>query len=120
MLPSLPDRRNCTAGCQKTQRIAAAEVTVTIRLRGADYYDEQQVQKIEEGVMPRSTRMAQSGATVAEGHHTTSEAAVDGLLAGAAAGGAMAAYLVVAGLVGGAGPLSILARFDLSWGKACR
>ena len=43
---------------------------------------------------------------------TAGDAAVEGLLAGAAAGMAMAAYLVVIGLVGGEGPAVVLARFD--------
>ena len=45
---------------------------------------------------------------------TAGDAAVDGLLAGAAAGIAMAAYLVVIGLVAGEGPAVVLARFDPS------
>lgn len=40
------------------------------------------------------------------------DAAVDGLMHGVAAGAAMAAYLVVVGLVSGEGPAQMLARFD--------
>ena len=43
---------------------------------------------------------------------TAGDAAVDGLLAGAAAGVAMLAYLVLAGLLAGEGPASVLIRFD--------
>ena len=45
---------------------------------------------------------------------TAGDAAVDGLLAGAAAGVAMATYLVVIGLVAGEEPTVVLARFDPS------
>jgi hypothetical protein len=45
---------------------------------------------------------------------TAGDAAVDGLLAGAAAGMAMAAYLAAIGLVAGEGPAVVLARFDPS------
>jgi hypothetical protein len=50
--------------------------------------------------------------TVDERRQTVSDAAVDGLLAGAAAGIAMAVYLVVAGWLAGEGPASVLDRFD--------
>lgn len=62
--------------------------------------------------MARSTKMGQTGAVSSEGQQAIGDAAVDGLLAGAGAGIAMAAYLVLAGLAAGAGPLSVLARFD--------
>ena len=47
-------------------------------------------------------------------HHKKSvgDVAVDGLLAGMAAGVAMAAGLVLAGLLGGEGPAATLGRFD--------
>ena len=56
--------------------------------------------------------MVRTEKTVDERRQTAGDAAVDGLLAGAAAGIAMAAYLVVIGLVAGEGPASVLARFD--------
>lgn len=48
----------------------------------------------------------------AEHRRKTGDAAVEGLLAGVAAGAAMAAWLVIAGLLAGEGPASVLARFD--------
>ncbi len=49
------------------------------------------------------------------------EAAVDGLLAGIGAGAAMAAYLVLAGLLMGEAPGVMLGRFDpASGGRRCR
>jgi hypothetical protein len=56
--------------------------------------------------------MVRTEKAVDERRQTAGDAAVDGLLAGAAAGVAMAAYLVVAGLLAGEGPASVLARFD--------
>ena len=56
--------------------------------------------------------MVRTEKTVDERRQTAGDAAVDGLLAGAAAGIAMAVYLVVAGLLAGEGPASVLARFD--------
>lgn len=44
-------------------------------------------------------------------HSTIGDAAVDGLLGGVVAGGAMAAYLVVVNLIAGEG-IAVLARFD--------
>jgi hypothetical protein len=43
---------------------------------------------------------------------TIGEAAADGLLAGEAAGVIMAAYLALAGLTWGSGPVEVLALFD--------
>lgn len=43
---------------------------------------------------------------------TLSDAAVDGLLAGGAAGVAMALYLLIAVWIGGVGPVETLGRFD--------
>ena len=51
----------------------------------------------------------------AERRHTAGDAAVDGLLAGACGGVAMAAVLIASGMLAGAGPASTLARFDPSW-----
>lgn len=62
--------------------------------------------------MPGGTPMVRTQKTVDERRQTAGDAAVDGLLAGAAAGIAMAAYLVVAGLLAGEGPAFVLARFD--------
>jgi hypothetical protein len=56
--------------------------------------------------------MVRTEKTADERRQTAGDAAVDGLLAGAAAGVAMAAYLVVAGLLAGEGAASVLARFD--------
>ena len=56
--------------------------------------------------------MVRTEKTVDERRQTAGDAAVDGLLAGAAAGIAMAVYLVVAGLLAGEGPASVFARFD--------
>ena len=56
--------------------------------------------------------MVRTEKTVGERRQTAGDAAVDGLLAGAAAGIAMAVYLVVAGLLAGEGPAVVLARFD--------
>ena len=64
--------------------------------------------------MPGGTPMVRTEKTVDERRQTAGDAAVDGLLAGAAAGMAMAAYLVVIGLVAGEGPAVVLARFDPS------
>ncbi|MDQ1300430.1 MAG: hypothetical protein QG637_347 [Chloroflexota bacterium] len=58
--------------------------------------------------MVRTERM------VTERRSTADDAAVDGLLAGAGGGIAMAAVLVASGLLAGAGPASTLARFDPS------
>lgn len=58
--------------------------------------------------MVRTERM------VTERVRTAGDAAVDGLLAGAGGGIAMAAFLVASGLLAGAGPASTLARFDPS------
>jgi len=58
--------------------------------------------------------MVRTEKTVGERRQTAGDAAVDGLLAGAAAGIAMAVYLVVAGLLAGEGPAVVLARFDPS------
>jgi hypothetical protein len=55
---------------------------------------------------------------VTERRRTAGDAAVDGLLAGAAAGVAMAACLVVIGLLAGEGPAVVLARFDPSGARA--
>jgi hypothetical protein len=65
-----------------------------------------------EGIMPGGTRMVRTGKAVSERQRTAGDAAVDGLLAGAGAGIAMAAYLVVIGLLAGEGPASVLTRFD--------
>jgi|WetSurMetagenome_2_1015567.scaffolds.fasta_scaffold09827_6 hypothetical protein len=62
--------------------------------------------------MPGGTPMVRTEKTVGERRQTAGDAAVDGLLAGAAAGIAMAVYLMVAGLLAGEGPASVLARFD--------
>jgi hypothetical protein len=62
--------------------------------------------------MPGGTSMIRTEKVVDGRLRTAGDAAVDGLLAGAAAGIAMAAYLVVIGLLAGAGPASVLARFD--------
>lgn len=43
---------------------------------------------------------------------TAGDAAVEGLLAGMGAGIAMAAWLLIAGLLAGEGPARVLARFD--------
>lgn len=56
--------------------------------------------------------MIRTEKTVDERRQTAGDAAVDGLLAGAAAGVAMAAYLVVAGLLAGEAAASVVARFD--------
>lgn len=56
--------------------------------------------------MVRTERM------IAERGRTAGDAAVDGLLAGAAAGIAMAAVLAAGGLLAGVGPAATLARFD--------
>lgn len=58
--------------------------------------------------MVRTERM------ISERRHTAGDAAVDGLLAGAGGGIAMAAVLVAGGVLAGAGPASTLARFDPS------
>ena len=58
--------------------------------------------------------MVRTEKMVDERRRTAGDAAVDGLLAGAAAGIAMAAYLVVTGLLAGEGPAVVLARFDPS------
>lgn len=49
---------------------------------------------------------------ISERRHTAGDAAVDGLLAGAGGGIAMAAVLIASGLLAGAGPASTLARFS--------
>ena len=54
--------------------------------------------------------MVRTEKVVDERRRTAGDAAVDGLLAGAAAGIAMAAYLVVIRLVAGEGPAVVLAR----------
>ena len=51
---------------------------------------------------------------VDERPRTAGDAAVDGLLAGAVAGVAMAAYLMMIGFAAGDGPAVVLARFDPS------
>ncbi|MFZ1552319.1 MAG: hypothetical protein WAV53_13065, partial [Anaerolineae bacterium] len=56
--------------------------------------------------------MVRTEKMVSERRHTAGDAAVDGLLAGAAGGVAMAAVLVASGLLAGAGPASTLARFS--------
>ena len=53
--------------------------------------------------MPGGTPMVRTEKTVDERRQTAGDAAVDGLLAGAAGGIAMAVYLVVAGLLGAKG-----------------
>jgi hypothetical protein len=68
--------------------------------------------------MPGNTRMVRNGEMVLARRHMAGDAAVDGLLAGAVAGIAMAAYLVVIGLVVGEGPAVVLARFDPSEARA--
>jgi hypothetical protein len=65
-----------------------------------------------EGIMPGGTWMVRTEKAVPERRLTAGDAAVDGLLAGAAAGIVMAAYLVVIGLLAGEGPASVLTRFD--------
>ncbi len=62
--------------------------------------------------MPEGTRMVRTEKLVLERRYTAGDAAVDGLLAGAGAGIAMAVYLVVIGLLTGEGPARMLARFD--------
>ena len=56
--------------------------------------------------------MVRTEKMVSERRHTAGDAAVDGLLAGAAGGVAMAAVLVASGLLAGAGPASTLAHFS--------
>ena len=56
--------------------------------------------------------MVRTEKMVSERRHTAGDAAVDGLLAGAGGGIAMAAVLVASGLLAGAGPASTLARFS--------
>jgi Family of unknown function (DUF6789) len=56
--------------------------------------------------------MVRTERTADERRRTAGDAAVDGLLAGAVAGVAMAVYLVAASLLAGEGPASVLARFD--------
>ena len=58
--------------------------------------------------------MVRTENVISERRHTAGDAAVDGLLAGAGGGIAMAAVLVASGLLAGAGPASTLARFDPS------
>lgn len=62
--------------------------------------------------MPGSTRTTRTGVLISERRHTTGDAAVDGLLAGALAGIVMIAYLLGVGWLAGEGPASVLARFD--------
>jgi hypothetical protein len=62
--------------------------------------------------MPGGTPMVRTEKPVGERRQTAGDAAVDGLLAGVAAGVVMAAYLAVAGLLAGEGPASTLIRFD--------
>ena len=56
--------------------------------------------------------MVRSESMVAGRRRTAGDAAAEGLLAGVGAGLVMAAYLVMAGLVAGDGPVRTLARFD--------
>jgi len=56
--------------------------------------------------------MVRAESTVSERQYTAGDATVTGLLAGIAAGIAMAAYLVLIGLLVGVGPTRMLARFD--------
>lgn len=58
--------------------------------------------------------MVRSEKVVSEHSRTAGDAAVDGLLAGAAGGIAMAGVLVASGLLTGVGPASVLAHFDPS------
>ncbi len=58
--------------------------------------------------------MVRTENVISERRSTAGDAAVDGLLAGAGGGIAMAAVLVASGLLAGAGPASTPARFDPS------
>lgn len=64
-----------------------------------------------EGIMPGGVKMVRTEKFVFERRHTAGDAAVDGLLAGAAGGVAMAGVLVVSALLTGEGPVRMLARF---------
>ena len=64
--------------------------------------------------MPGGTKMVRTENMGTTRRRTAGDTAVDGLLAGAVAGIAMAVYLVVAGLLAGEGPAVVLARFDPS------
>lgn len=57
-------------------------------------------------------KMIRTERMVSERGRTAGDAAVEGLLAGVGAGIAMAAWLVLAGLLAGEGPGRVLARFD--------
>lgn len=61
--------------------------------------------------MPENTRTIRSQEMDAGHRPTTGDVAVDGLLAGVIAGGVMAGYLVLSGLLAGIEPLQTLARF---------
>lgn len=56
--------------------------------------------------------MANSSNVINQRKKSIGDVAVDGLLAGMAAGVVMAAWLVLAGLLGGEGPVAVLGRFD--------
>ena len=56
--------------------------------------------------------MANSSTVINNHKKTVGDVAVDGLLAGMAAGVVMAVWLVLAGLLGGEGPAKMLGRFD--------
>lgn len=58
--------------------------------------------------------MAQRGQVGMSRNRSLGDTAVDGLLSGMAAGLAMAAYLLVSGLLGGEGVAGVLGRFDLT------
>jgi hypothetical protein len=58
--------------------------------------------------------MVRTEKVASERSRTAGDAAVDGLLAGAGGGIAMAGVLVASGLLAGAGPAATLARFDPS------
>lgn len=62
--------------------------------------------------MPGGSRIVNTERIASERWHTAGDAAVNGLLAGAGGGIAMAAALVIAGMLTGVGPASTLAHFD--------
>jgi len=64
-----------------------------------------------ESIMPGGTKMVRTEKMSSERRRTAGDAAVDGLLAGAAGGIAMAGVLMVSALLTGEGPVRMLVRF---------
>jgi hypothetical protein len=89
-------------GCRNDSRTVAGYDVGVLKLRCG------------EGIMPGGKPMVRTEKTAGERQRTAGDAAVDGLLAGAAAGIVMTVYLVVMGLLAGEGPAVVLARFDPS------